>query len=71
MQDFVRCVKRREEPVSPVAVQHRTVTACHLTNISVRLGRKIHWDPVTEQITGDAEAASMQSRKQRKPYGIA
>ena len=70
MLDFVRCVKSREKPAAPVEVEHRTVTACHLTNISLRLGRKIHWNPLKEQITGDPEAAAMQGRRQRKPYEV-
>jgi hypothetical protein len=70
MQNFIRCVKQRTKPVAPVDVEHRTVTACHLTNISLRLGRRIHWDPVREQITGDPEAAAMQNRQQRKPYTV-
>jgi predicted dehydrogenase len=62
MANFFQCVKSRQEPVSPVRIQHRTVTACHLTNISVRLGRKITWDPEREQIVGDDQARAMQSR---------
>lgn len=70
MGNFFDCVKTREEPVSPVRVQHRTVSACHLTNISLRLGRKIAFDPKAEQITGDAEANGWLKRAQREPYGI-
>ncbi len=70
MGDFFECVKTREEPVSPVRLQHRTVTTCHLTNISLRLGRPIRWDPQTEQILGDEEANGWQKRQQRKPYVI-
>ena len=70
MANFFECVKSREEPVSPVRIQHRTITACHLTNISLRLGRKLTWDPKSEEIVGDEEARSWQSREQRKPYVI-
>lgn len=70
MADFVDCVKTRREPVSPVRIQHRTVTACHLTNISLRLGRKITWDPESEQIVGDEDANRWQQRPQRAPYTI-
>ena len=38
--------------------------------VANRLGRKIRWDPQTQQILGDAEAASFLSRKQRKGYEI-
>jgi hypothetical protein len=70
MANFFECVKSRKEPVSPVRVQHRTVTACHLTNISLRLGRRLSWDPVKEHIVGDAEARRYESRAQREPYQI-
>jgi myo-inositol 2-dehydrogenase/D-chiro-inositol 1-dehydrogenase len=68
MANFFTCVKNRKEPVSPVPIQHRTVTACHLTNISLRLGRPLKWDPAKEQIVGDDEANGWQTRKQRAPY---
>ena len=42
------------------------MTTCHLANISIRLGRKIKWDPKKEQVIGDKEANKWQSRKQRK-----
>lgn len=47
---------------------HRTITACHLGNVAIRLGRKIRWDPKAEQIVDDAEAATWLSREQRPPY---
>ena len=68
MGNFFECVNSREEPVSPVRIQHRTVTACHLTTVSMRLGRPIRWDPEAEQIVGDDEANGWLSREQRAPY---
>lgn len=70
MGDFFQCVKSRQEPASPVRIQHRTITACHLTNISLRLNRKLTWDPQAEQIVGDDEANAWQKRAQRSPYTI-
>jgi myo-inositol 2-dehydrogenase/D-chiro-inositol 1-dehydrogenase len=70
MANFFECVKTRQEPVSPVRIEHRTVTACHLTNISLRLGRPLTWDPKAEQIVGDQEANGWLSRKQRAPYVV-
>ena len=34
MANFFECVKTRKQPCTPVQVEHRTVTACHLTNLS-------------------------------------
>jgi myo-inositol 2-dehydrogenase / D-chiro-inositol 1-dehydrogenase len=70
MADFFACVKNRRQPCTPVAVEHRTVSACHLTNISLRLGRKLAWDPQKQQIVGDAEAAAWLRREQRKGFEI-
>jgi len=70
MANFIECVKSRQEPVSPVRVQQRSITSCHLTNISLRLGRRLQWDPSAEQFVGDAEANSWVKRTQRAPYTI-
>ena len=42
------------------------MTTCHLANISIRLGRKLKWNPQKEQIIGDDEANQWQAREQRK-----
>jgi myo-inositol 2-dehydrogenase / D-chiro-inositol 1-dehydrogenase len=68
MANFFECVKNRKPPCTPVQVEHRTVTACHLTNISLRLKRRLRWDPVTQEIIGDDEANAWQKREQRSPY---
>ena len=70
MGNFFQCVKTREEPVAPVRIEHRTVTVCHLTNLSVRLGRPLQWDPEAEQIVGDEEANRWLNREQREGYEI-
>ncbi len=70
MANFFQCVKSRKQPISEVFTHHRSITTCHLANIAIRLGRKINWDPVAEQIVGDSEAQSWQSRPQRKGYEV-
>ncbi|MCA9430602.1 MAG: hypothetical protein KC940_08860, partial [Candidatus Omnitrophica bacterium] len=42
----------------------------HLANIAIRLGRKIQWDPVKEEIVGDEEAAAWTSRPRRRGYEL-
>ncbi len=70
MANFFDCVKTRKQPCTPAQIEHRTVTACHLTNISLRLKRKLQWDPEKQEIVGDTEANAWQKRKQRAPYVI-
>ena len=43
--------------------------ACHLSNISLRLGgRKLVWDANKEQVVGDKEANAMLVRPYRAPW---
>jgi predicted dehydrogenase len=70
MRNFMDCVKSREKPISDVWTHHRAMTTCHLANIAIRLGRRLEWDPVAEQVVGDDEANKWQSREQRKGYEI-
>jgi len=67
-RDFVDCVKARRRPVADVEDGHRTATACHLANISLRLGRKIRWNGESEEIVGDPEADAQLERPYRKPW---
>jgi len=68
MANFFDCIKTRNTPISDVVSQHRTASTCHLGTISMRLGRKLTWDPEKEQVVGDDEANAMLSRAQRAPY---
>jgi len=56
--------------ISNVASQHRSVSTCHLGNISMRLGRPLKWDPEKELFVGDDEANRHLRREQRAPFAI-
>jgi predicted dehydrogenase len=70
VQNFVDCVLSRETPVDDLHSAVRSDVATHLSEISVRTGRAITWDPKTEQIKGDAEAAKLAKREMRKPWTL-
>jgi len=70
MGNFMACVKDRGATISDVFTHHRALTTCHLCGIAIRLGRKLTWDPKTEQIVGDDAAAAFLARPQRKGYEI-
>ncbi len=67
-RNFLDAVKSRKDGVEPVETGHRTSMLCHLGNIAMFLKRKIKFDPQTEQIVGDDEAARMLSRPLRGPW---
>lgn len=68
MGNFFDCVRERRQPLSDVVCQHRSVSTCHLGNISMHLGRPVAWDPEAETFPDDAEANKLLSREQRKGF---
>ena len=70
VNDFLDCVKSRKTPAADIRIGHRSATVCHLGNIAVRTGKKIHWDPTTETMVGDAETSKWLTKEYRKPYSL-
>ena len=68
VRNFLDCVKSRQRPTADVEEGHRVSVACHLANLSLRLGRRIRWAPEKEEILGDREAAAQLVRPYRKPW---
>ncbi len=69
-QDFIDCVKSRQQPIAHAGIGCRTATICHLNNIAMLLGRKIHWDPAKEQIFNDPEATKLLQPPFREPWKL-
>ena len=67
--NWLDCIKTRKAPISNVEIGHRACSICLITHISMKLGRKLDWDPEKEMFVKDVEANKMLSRTQRFPYG--
>ena len=65
---FLDSVKSRKPPVSDLEGAHRVVTACHLANLSLRLGRRLQWDADRETVVNDPQAKAMLERPYRTPW---
>jgi predicted dehydrogenase len=65
---FLDSVRSRKEPFCNLETGHRVATACHLANLSLRLGRKLKWDEHGERVVDDSEAAAMLERPYRPPW---
>lgn len=70
IRNFVDCCISREQPVDDLHSAVRSDIACHLTDISIRRGKPITWDPKKEVIVDDPEAARMASRPMRAPWTL-
>ena len=69
-RNFLDCVKSRRLTITPAEVAHRSASVGHLGQIAMLVGRKIKWNPETEEIAGDAAAAAMLGRAKREPWNI-
>ncbi len=65
VRNFLDCIKSRRLTVSHPELAHRAHTIVHCANLCMRLGRKLHWDPVAERFTQDDEANRMLERTMR------
>ena len=70
MGNFFDCVAARRQPIADVESGHRSVTVCHLGNISCTLSRPLQWNPAAERFVNDAEADALLSRPQREGFEV-
>jgi predicted dehydrogenase len=66
--NFLACVKSRQPTITPAETAHHSSIPGHLGLISMMVGRKLKWDPVTERIENDAEASKLLTRDYRPPW---
>ena len=68
-QNFLDCVRGKSKtPNADVTAGHRSAALVHLANIGARVGRVLHFDPRTETIVGDDEAAALVGRHYREGH---
>ena len=68
IQDFLNCVKTRENPICHAEIGHRSVSVCHLANICGWTGESLKWDPKKETFTNSSKANQHLDREPRAPY---
>jgi len=69
-RDFLKAVKTRRDPVSPVESGHQASSLGLLGEIACRLRRKVTWDPQAGKFVGDDEANRLLSRPMRAPWTL-
>ena len=67
-EDWFQGIKTGRKTVMNIEAGAATAFLTVLGNLSLILGRKLTWDPVKQEIIGDAEARRLMSRPQRHPY---
>ncbi|MBN1359853.1 MAG: Gfo/Idh/MocA family oxidoreductase [Sedimentisphaerales bacterium] len=69
-QNFLDCVKTRNETVTPIDIAYRSITVGHLGEIAMLLGRKVQWDPDKLEFVSDDAATRLMSRPMRGPWHL-
>ena len=70
MQDWLDCIRSRKRPVADVEIGHRSITVCHLANITRAVGRPLRWDPKAEQFIDDEQANAYLDRQRREGFEL-
>ena len=71
MQNFIDCVRSRQQTIAPIEAGVSSAVFCCLCNIAYELGRPVKWNPATRTFVGnDKEAAAhrLYYYEYRKPY---
>ena len=68
--NLLDCIRTRAKTVCPIETAVRSDTICHLSDIAMRLGRKLRWDPECERFINDERANRMLTRAMRGPWRV-
>lgn len=74
-KNFIDCVisRKKEDLNAPIEEGYISAGIMHLANASYRLGRTLNFNPETEEVIGDEEAANLLrdgDRGYRAPYVV-
>jgi Oxidoreductase family, NAD-binding Rossmann fold/Oxidoreductase family, C-terminal alpha/beta domain len=69
-RNFLECIRTRSKTICPIETAVRSDTICHLDDLAIRLGRKLHWDPDKERFVNDDQANRLLRRPLRSPWKL-
>ena len=68
--NWLEAIRDNKQTIAPVEEAHRSCSTCLIHHISMKLNRKLKWNPAKEKFIKDDEANKMLSRTQRKGYEV-
>ena len=69
-RNFLDAVKFGTPVLCPIETAVRSDTVCHQTDIAIRMGQRLRWDPLKEEFVDNQAANRMLSRPMRSPWHI-
>ncbi len=68
MRDFLSALEHGTRPASDIEQGFISTSCCILANMSLTLGRTLHWDAAAQRVIGDEEANALLARPYRAPW---
>jgi hypothetical protein len=68
MRDFLAAREKRGRPIADIEEGYISTASAILANLSMQLGRTLHWDAEKQDVIGDAEASKLLRRPYRAPW---
>lgn len=69
-RNLLDCIKSGEKTICPIETAFQGDNICQLSEIAIRTGRKIAWDPQEEKILNDEGASRLLRRAMRTPWTL-
>jgi hypothetical protein len=69
-QNWLDCIRSRQQTACDVAVGCRSTIVSHLGCIAHWTGRSLRWDPEKEEFRGDEDANRLRRRTMRAPWQV-
>jgi predicted dehydrogenase len=69
-QNFIDCVKSREEPIAPAEIGLRSISVALLGEIAMTTGKKLNWDPNAEQFKNNDAANKLLMKPYTSPWKL-
>ncbi len=71
VRNFLDSIKSRADSICPMDESVRSDSLCHISEIAIRLNRKVVWDPKKERFVDDEEAnLRLRAHKMRPPWRL-
>jgi Oxidoreductase family, C-terminal alpha/beta domain len=70
-QNWIQAIRGGKPPVGDIESAVRSDMVCQLSELCVRTGQSLKWDPARETIKGNQAARKMMSRPMRGPWQLA
>lgn len=63
--NWLEAIRDGRDPIAPIDQSARSLTACYVAWLAMKLGRRLAWDPASERFTGDDAANGRLARASR------